>query len=1374
MRRSLLLCLAALLASAPLAGPMSAAEASRSIYIVNLVDPPAVRFDSADQVPRSKALGLTPTSRQATGRRKFDAEAPAAKRYAAYLHGRQDAVLASAAERFKRPLLARHRYEWIANGFAIELSAAEAALMAGLPGVAGVQADVRQKMHTDAGPQWIGADALWNGVVPGSLVQTRGEGTVIGIIDSGINAAHPAFADVASDGYNHSNPRGARLGLCALANDTRCNDKLIGLYDFVNEPDSQAGADIDGHGTHVASTAAGNPYPAIGASGALPINLSGVAPRANLIIYKGCGLRNEVDCPFSATTAALNQALANGVDVVNYSIGGSERNPWSGVASNALVDGEEVFLNLRTAGIVGVVSAGNDGPLPGTIGSPSVAPWVISAANSSSNRSFQNVLANVTGTGIATPRQFAGVGLTGALPARQIVHAKDFGDADCGAGTIDNPVNPFPAGTFNGQIVICVRGIYARVDKGKHVQQSGAGGMILVNTSAEGESVVADEHFLPAVHLGFAAGTQLQAVVEAARLASGQVSGSISGTTRVVGSGGDVLNSSSSRGPTTVYDGVLKPTVAAPGTGILAASYQQNRYAILTGTSMSAPHITGASALLLAAHPNWSVAQVESALVGTASHTIVLDDGITAASYVQGGAGRVQLANAVRSALHFNVTETEFILANPGIGGDPKTLNLPSVHTAHCSETCTFTRRVTDNGAGGSWQVLTEASRGAIVTVVPQQFTLAPGASQTLQITVDVRAAAAVGYWIDGGVRLRASNVSDFVMPVSVFASPGNVPDMMGIDTTADSGARVLTLSGLVAMPDATFRDTTFAQVTPEAVTLQVDTDDRDDAFNNGGGSRNFRLLAKPAGAGSLGRIYAEASEPGARVYIGRDDDGSGTPEAFEVICRSADAGDVSRCAADTDWSSSSTRYWVLVHNERAALTQATVVVGNVMKEGDADISVVVSGPRRLARQASIPVRVGWNLPQLKVGDVAIGFLRIGADRNNVGAVAQIPLQIRRTGNSPPKPIVLNGRGDTVQLSLGAGQAHERLVIDVPPNAQSLTVSSQGSGEVDLYLARATTPPAPPEFAAAPPRGQAQGSSIHPGATESATLIFPGTPGLPTGRWYVTPVNAGTTSADFSLTVNMVMNSATVQPGDNAYRNPARSGHGVYLAKADSVWVATWYTYEADGKPIWYLASAPPPAVNDGVWSAPLLRFGWNGATVGNGSLANTVGKVILTFDGLGGFTYSWQLDGEFGSEPMSTVAPLACLRDGAAKRSVSGAWYAPDNGGWGLFLFTFPSGDDFIDANAIYVYDDLGNPRWLLASGLISTPTLSAQQFSGFCPTCTFASVTSVSAGTMTRAYASSTTATHGVDASYLNGLPGGWSVLKNTAKLTREIPCP
>jgi len=1364
--------------SAATADDASASAETTRTFLVFFRDPPATRFTSTAQVPAAKALGLRPTA--ATGKRRFHADGVDAKRYVAYLNRQQDQALAAAANLLGRALAARFRYRYLSNGMALTLDPVEAARLRLMPGVAAVREDFKRRPLTDAGPAFIEAPLLWNGTVPGSALQTKGEGVVIGVIDTGINAAHPAFADIGGDGFNHSNPRGRRFGLCTQAGETRCNDKLIGIYDFVNEADSQKGADIDGHGSHVASTAAGNFYVASGQSGLLPLNLSGVAPHANLIMYKACGTEG-VDCPFSALAAALDQATADGVDVVNYSIGGEARNPWADLGSGSQ-DDAGLFLNARAAGIVGVVAAGNEGPGPGTVTSPGNAPWVITAANISSNRRFQESLRNVQGSGLATPRDFVGAGLTAALANRPIVHARDFGDADCNVGSdIDFPPtgasNPFAPGTFNGQIVICARGINARVAKGFNVRAAGAAGMVLVNTAAEGESIIADDHFLPSVHLGFAGGSELATLVEAARLAGGSLSGDISGAERVFGDTGDVLNLSSSRGPNPGFDGVLKPDLAAPGTDILAASNLSNGYASLTGTSMATPHIAGAAALLLAAHPGWNVAQVESALLGTASPSIVLEDGVTPTHGIEGGAGRTRIASAVRAPLHLDISTNAFIAASPATGGDPRQLNRPALHSAHCRSSCDFTRTLTDNGNGGSYSVLTEASDDAQLTVTPQSFSLAPGGQQTLAIHIDVQSDRASGHWIDGGVRLRNTSaapdsVPDFVLPLSVFADPGDVPATIELATNAGNASAVANLSGLVAMGDASFAAAGTSIIVPAAISLTADLDDPDDAFNNSGAFQRLFLLDAPAGT-DPGRIYAEASSGfalGGKVFIGRDDNNDGLADAGEVRCASPATSGTWRCAIDSDWSVPGTRYWALVHNGRSnnqALSVSVRII-NVPTVGDGEHGVVLSAPRRLAANATIPLHIGWNLPQLRAGETAASFVRIGANHEQVGQIGIVPLFIRRTSNSTPAPIVLDAGGDTVNLSLASAQAHERIVIDVPANAASLTVSSAGSsGNIDLYLARATAPPTPPVFAPAPARGDAQGTSIHPGSNETITLT---TPTLSPGRWYLTPVNAGGTPVSFTLSASLVSSGAIAQPAANAWFNPDRDGHGIFLAKTDSAWVLSWYTFEADGKPTWYLASAPAPAPDAGSWSAPLGRFTWNGVASGTGSFGNAVGKVMLSFDG-SGFSYSWLLFGEYGSEPFRAIGPTACAQDGAVLRSISGGWFDPNNPGWGLFAQSFING---IDANALYLFDQVGEPRWLFGSGSFPGPAeIPVFQISGFCPTCAFIPTQATQVGTLTRSYTSNQSGRHTIQASFVTGVPGTWNLDKPVAKLTGDMDC-
>ena len=180
---------AALCASLALAGTVQAADA-RKVYLVSLAEPPAATFEHLAQLGDAKrAANLEPTAIAVSGAHKLDAKAAPVRRYVDFLHERQDRVLDAAATRFKRALTPKFRYDLVANGFAIELNDAEAEAMKGIDGVVAVRPDFKRRLLTDAGPQWIGADSVWNGTVQGSNIRTKGEGVVVGIVDSGVNTS---------------------------------------------------------------------------------------------------------------------------------------------------------------------------------------------------------------------------------------------------------------------------------------------------------------------------------------------------------------------------------------------------------------------------------------------------------------------------------------------------------------------------------------------------------------------------------------------------------------------------------------------------------------------------------------------------------------------------------------------------------------------------------------------------------------------------------------------------------------------------------------------------------------------------------------------------------------------------------------------------------------------------------------------------------------------------------------------------------------------------------------------------------------------------------------------------------------------------------
>jgi subtilisin family serine protease len=729
--------------------------------------------------------GLAATDPSVTGATQLDATNATSAAYLTYLEGQHRLLEAAVETALGRSVTPLFTYETVLNGIVLEMSAAEAGRVAALAGVSRVVPDVELELLTDNGPAWIGAPSIWGGGANGTA--TKGEGIVAGVIDSGINHDHPSFADIGGDGYNHTNPHGTFHGLCdPLTGLPYCNDKLIGVYDFTGVGTGPGPEDDNGHGSHTASTVAGNVVDAALHAPTLTVErpISGVAPHANIIAYKACITTPAAGaCLQTGTVASIDQAVRDGVDVINFSIGGSSRDPWTDLNGIA-------FLNAQRAGVFLAVSAGNDGPGQATVGSPADSPWVTAVGASTHDRKFFNSLVGMSGGGSAAPADMRGQSITAGYGPAPIVYAGDYGFPLCGDGpaneaTGDALINPFPAGTFHGEIVVCDRGTYGRVEKGANVKEGGAGGYVLVNDEASGDSLVADPYPLPGVHLTYAQGLVLKAW-----LASGSGhTASITGTvTDIRDSNGDVMASFSSRGQNPSVPGVIKPDVTAPGVDILAAfntpiggDGDPAEFNVISGTSMSGPHTAGAGALLRSLHPDWTPDQVRSALMTTAiTDGVLKEDAATPADPFDRGGGRLNLADAARAGLVFNESADAYQAASPATGGDPTALNIPSLGSADCDGTCSWTRIVTGTaGRSVTWTAVVSAPAGMGLTVSPSSFTLGSGARQTLQVAADVTGVTNGG-WTFAEVRLVPSDASVPAahLPVAVLVEgdPGGVP----------------------------------------------------------------------------------------------------------------------------------------------------------------------------------------------------------------------------------------------------------------------------------------------------------------------------------------------------------------------------------------------------------------------------------------------------------------------------------------------------------------------------------------------------------------------------------------------------------------------
>jgi subtilisin family serine protease len=961
-----------------------AGASSSAPYIVQLSDPPLASY-------RGGISGLEATNPAARGEVKLDPPSAASRAYLDYLRGRQSSFLTNAQLALGRTLEPQFRYRYAFNGLAVTLTATEAARVADMPGVKDVQREQTYDLLTDVGPAWIGAPALWNGTGTGGSASTKGEGVIVGVIDTGVNHDHPSFADVGGDGYNHTNPRGTFYGVCdPVTGRPFCNDKLIGAWDFTGTSPE----DDNAHGSHTASTAAGNVLSAKIQAPTLTLtrNISGVAPHANLITYKACDNASG-GCRGISLAAAIDQATADAVDVINFSIGGGSRNPWTD--SNALG-----FLGARDAGIFVSASAGNSGPKPETIGSPSNAPWLMSVGASTHNRKFANAVVNMSGGATTPPADIEGKSFTAGYGPATIVHAADFGDRQC--------LSPFAPGTFSGEIVICERGVNPRVEKGRNVELGGAGGMVLANSAAEGESIIADPHELPAVHIGYNAGQRLEAWVRDG--GSGHTA-TIAGTTPdEAASNGDIMAGFTSRGPDKTVPGVLKPDVTAPGVDVLAAINTVGNttspagspeFGVLSGTSMSAPHSAGAAALVRDVRPGWTPAEVQSALMTTSLTTgIRKEDGVKAATPFDRGAGRIDLTQAARAGLVLNETVPNYEAADPAAGGNPTTLNTASLANADCRGTCTWTRVVeTTLGSSTTWTAKTSAPRGVRLTVQPSRFTIAPGGSQTITVTADV-VDAPVGQWSFAELTLSSKAAPAAHLPIALY--PGGTPQAVGIAAAATSGSHTVTATSEIAIER--FSSVVSGLAEGKIVNERLEQDPTS-GYPIGVGASPYSAAAGtfhttldvPAGARFLTAEITKSTAPDIDLFVGLDSDGDRRPDSAEEVCRSASEIWEESCTLKAPAAGT---WWVLVQNWQSGLTGVDDVqlTASVIPSTD-NGNLTVTGP-----SGSIPagqpfdITLSWNEPQLEPGDAWFALVEYGTDRRHPNNAGSLLVAITRSG----------------------------------------------------------------------------------------------------------------------------------------------------------------------------------------------------------------------------------------------------------------------------------------------------------------------------------------------------------------------------------------
>lgn len=659
----------------------------------------------------------------------------------------RQSVLAKAEGLLGRAVKVRHVYDVILNAVSVELSVQEAEKLQSLEGIRSVLRDQDYTYTTDAGPAWIGAGAVWDGSATPGTLGTKGEGILVGIIDTGINFDHPSFSDTPADGYTYT-WNGDYLGVCAPDGDpayaNACNKKLVGAWSYTSDALSETVTpeDSEGHGSHTASTVAGNTVTTdfYGSE----VTISGVAPHAQIVAYDVCYPAGSGGaCAGEDSVAAIQQAILDEVDVINYSISGGE-NPYSDAV-------ELAFLEATKVGITVSASAGNSGPGAETVAHRS--PWLLSTAATTHNRKFSSFVnfSNTEYQNITT--------LAGEIPFTTAVvdSPVKFGGED------NNPLgcaNPgYTDNFYNGAIALVKRGTCTFSEKILTAEAAGAlGVLIFTDNRAPGVMSVSGTN-IPAVMLNIP-GSVGDAIAAWVASETGETVSISAFGADYSDAYADIVANFSSRGPNTTFD-VLKPDIAAPGVEILAAVADgtidpdsETELDLLQGTSMASPHDAGAAALLAALHPDWTPAEIKSALMLTAYDGLLKEDKTTPADAFDIGAGRVKLELAGLTGLVMDETYDNYVAADPAKGGDVRTLNIPSVYNSSCVGECSWTRTfksVADMPATYT------AVAPAFVTVDPATFTINPGATQKVTITADV-SALTPDEWVFGNIEFQTDD----------------------------------------------------------------------------------------------------------------------------------------------------------------------------------------------------------------------------------------------------------------------------------------------------------------------------------------------------------------------------------------------------------------------------------------------------------------------------------------------------------------------------------------------------------------------------------------------------------------------------------------
>ncbi|WNC73588.1 S8 family serine peptidase [Thalassotalea psychrophila] len=1021
-----------------------------NLYVVILTEPSVATFNASNSTGKDSAQLMANKS----DNKKLNISSKVNQEYRNKLISHQQQLLAHLNQQRRSQLTAEHSFQLAVNGFTARLEKADLDMLRASAKVKIVQKIKPHKLSTNAGPQHINAPQVWQGSTGHGAF--KGEGVIVGILDTGVSANHPSFAAVGADNYQHINPLGdgIYLGDCAIPEYQHyCNDKLIGIWShpYITDyatftGDDPIGLDVQGHGSHVASTVAGNVvknvpiYNVVGDKTEQSFNqISGVAPHANIVSYQVCDLDG---CWPDVAALAVEHAIANGIQVINYSIGGEAISPWYSLDALAM-------LSAREAGIHVATSAGNMGSGEKSLMSPGNAPWLTSVAAVSHSRAYSQKSLTIDGSNNDFETVY-GYAATSGVTAT-IIDGDEFNNGDC--------LRPFSEGSLTDKIVICRRGSTPRVEKGRNALAGNAAGMVLINTVKEGEQLNTDFHVLPSIHIDYQSGQYLINFAATNTDATVTISDSEQINDK---SKSNIIADFSSRGPEPIFSEYLVPHVSAPGVAIYAANAdnqpfyskdEQPPYAFLDGTSMASPHVAGALALIAGLKPNWTPSEAQSALMLTANKAVYKAD-LEPAGLFERGTGNILIDRAIQSSLVMNETSQNFYNADPSLQGNIQSLNLPALVGNKCMIECVWTRTFKATAAGDFQVSIANQSTGIEISTSIEKFSLNANEVISIEFRGKINSDYPSEYVSADIVIDNSEGLARAILPLIATFQKGKYPNNITINAHANIGQ--VNIDNVVTTAVDEIYTTPYSIAKIDKYQIELNRDDFDTTvfpYNIYNDDETF--FAIPLST-HLGTRYIEVNilsttSPDLDLYIGYDWNFNGKVdtehEMTSLVCESVSPSAMERCQIDDP---ANANYYVLIHNYGDKVNPSNIadmIEFEVLTINEDDGSLIASTNSQIDNNTDIGLNISWNANMLSNEQyiTAVGLSSTIDKQEDVGF---IPVRISRTANNTAlyAPATVNA-DEQLQLKIFIDANHSEqllnhfLEIPIPEGIEVLTAS---------------------------------------------------------------------------------------------------------------------------------------------------------------------------------------------------------------------------------------------------------------------------------------------------------------------------------------------